>query len=65
MAESGHWMQKARHSMEKRGTKGVFKKAAERAGMSTAAYAEKEKHAKSGLMRKRATEALNFIHAGR
>jgi len=58
-----HWMQSARRSMEKKGTKGVFRKAAERAGMSTGAFADKEKHAKSGLMRKRATEALNFMHS--
>lgn len=58
-----NWMQGARRSMEKKGTKGVFKKAAERAGMSTGAFARKEKHAKSGLMRKRATEALNFMSA--
>lgn len=40
MAE--HWMQGARESIEKRGTKGVFKRAAERAGMSTGAYAQKK-----------------------
>ena len=40
MAE--HWMQGARESIEKRGTKGVFKKAAEKAGMSTPAYAAKK-----------------------
>jgi hypothetical protein len=37
MAE--HWMAGARRSIEKRGTKGVFKRAAQRAGMGTGEYA--------------------------
>ena len=46
--------------IEKRGTKGVFKAAADRAGMSTKAYAEQEKHA-SGKLGKRARLALTFM----
>ena len=43
MAEK--WMQHVSSGIKKRGTKGVFKAAAQRAGMSTRAYAEKKKHA--------------------
>jgi len=57
MAEK--WMQGVRRGMEKRGTKGVFKRAAQRAGMSTHAYAEKKKHA-SGKTGARARLALAF-----
>lgn len=39
--KSGGWMQKASKSIEKRGTKGVFKAAAKRAKMSTGDYATK------------------------
>lgn len=38
---------------------GAFRRAAQRAGMSTEAYAEKEKHA-SGTLGKRARLALTF-----
>lgn len=38
---------------------GIFKKAAKRAGMSTQAYASKEKHSDDPKMRKRATFAQN------
>ena len=36
-----NWMAGAKRSIEKRGTKGVFKRAAEHAGQSTAGYAAK------------------------
>jgi hypothetical protein len=39
MAE--HWMQGVAAGIKKRGTKGVFKRAAEHAGESTAGYASK------------------------
>jgi len=35
------WIQKARARMEKRGTVGSFRRAAQRAGMDTCSYAEK------------------------
>ena len=60
MAE--HWMQGAKESIEKRGTKGVFKKAAARAGKSTREYAEEKKHA-GGTTGKRARLALAFMSA--
>jgi hypothetical protein len=63
MADSGKFLQRASARMERKGTKGLFKRAAERAGMSTEAYAEKEKHAGSAKMRKRANFALNAMHA--
>lgn len=52
----------AAHAIERRGTKGVFKAAAQRAGMSTRAYAEKKKHA-AGKTGKRARLALAFMSA--
>ena len=60
MAEK--WMGGVKRGIEKRGTKGVFKAAAERAGMSTRAYAEKKKHA-SGKTGARARLALAFMSA--
>jgi hypothetical protein len=44
------------------GTKGVFREAAHRHGMSTYAYAEKEKHA-GGKLGRRANMALAFMSA--
>ena len=35
------WIQNARKRMEKRGTVGSFRRAAQRAGMDTCAYADK------------------------
>lgn len=60
-----HFLQKANKRMEEKGTKGSFKSAAERAGMSTLAYANKElsdPHA-SAKTKKRANFARNAIHA--
>lgn len=56
------WMQ-AESSREKHaGTKGVFRKAAERAGKSTRSFAEEHKHS-SGKIGKRARMALAFMSA--
>lgn len=60
MAEK--WMSHVSEGIEKRGTKGVFKAAAQRAGMSTRAYAEKKKHA-SGKTGHRARLALVYMGA--
>ena len=62
MAGAKRWMQGAASGIKKRGTEGVFKAAAQRAGMSTRAYAEKKKHA-SGKVGARARLALAFMHA--
>lgn len=62
MAE--HWMQQESERIEKSGKKGIFKRAAERAGMSTRSYAEKKKHA-GGVIGKRANEALNMMNSRR
>jgi hypothetical protein len=61
MAEE-KWMGKVSKGIEHRGTKGVFKAAAQRAGMSTRAYAEAKKHA-SGKTGRRARLALAFMHS--
>jgi hypothetical protein len=45
--------------IKKRGTEGVFSRAAKRAGMSTHAYAEEKEHSK-GKLGKRARLALTF-----
>lgn len=60
MAEK--WMQKVSEGIKKRGTKGVFAAAAERAGMSTRAYAEKHKHS-GGTIGRRANLALAYMSA--
>lgn len=57
------FLQKATERMEKKGTKGLFRRAAERAGMSTEAFAEKEKSSTDPKMRKRANFALNAMKA--
>jgi hypothetical protein len=62
MAGAKRWMQGVARGIKKRGTKGVFKAAAQRAGMSTRAYAEKKKHA-SGKVGRRARLALAFMSA--
>jgi hypothetical protein len=60
MAE--HWMQGVSRGIKKRGTEGVFKKAAARAGKSTHEFAEEKQHA-SGKIGKRARLALAFASA--
>lgn len=60
MAEK--WMQGVSEGIKKRGTKGVFKAAAQRAGMSTRAYAEKHKHS-AGKTGRRARLALAYMSA--
>lgn len=60
MAEK--WMQGVAEGIKKRGTKGVFKAAAQRAGMSTRAYAEKHKHS-GGKLGRRANLALAYMGA--
>ncbi len=57
-----NWMGKVSEGIKSRGTKGVFKKAAERAGKSTHEYAEEKKHA-SGKIGRRARLALAFASA--
>lgn len=56
MAEK--WIQKAREGMEAKGTVGSFSRAAKKAGMSTMAFARKEKNA-GGKMGKKANFAIN------
>lgn len=60
MAEK--WMQGVKSGIEKRGTKGVFKQAAARAGKSTHEFAEEHKHS-SGKVGRRARLALAFASA--
>jgi hypothetical protein len=60
MAE--HWMQNVSKGIKKRGTEGVFSRAAHRAGMSTSAYAKKKEHA-PGKIGKRARLAEAFASA--
>jgi hypothetical protein len=59
------WLQRASDKMESKGTKGLFKRAAERAGMSTAEFAVKEKNSPDPKMRKRATFAQNAMRASK
>ena len=59
---SKNWMQKESKREEAKGTKGSFSRSAERAGMSTQAYARKEEHA-PGKTGKRARMALAFASA--
>lgn len=59
---SGKWMQKASEDSERKGTKGVFKAAAQKAGKSTREYAEEKKHA-SGKTGARARLALAYMSA--
>jgi hypothetical protein len=60
MAEK--WMQREASREKHAGTKGVFKAAAQRAGMSTRAYAEKKEHA-PGKTGQRARLALVYMSA--
>lgn len=59
------WLRQATDKMEKSGTKGLFSRAAQRAGMSTQAFAAKEKNSPNPKMRKRATFAQNAMNAGK
>jgi hypothetical protein len=59
-----HWMQPVAKKIKKSGHSGVFREAATRHGMSTHAYAEKEKHA-SGTVGQRARLALAYMSAKR
>lgn len=56
------WMQSVNRGIKSRGTKGVFKAAAQRAGKSTQEFAEEKKHA-PGKVGKRARLALAFMSA--
>lgn len=56
------WMSKEASREKHAGTKGSFKAAAKRHGMSTSAYAHKEAHA-SGKVGQRARMALAFAAA--
>lgn len=53
------WMGKVNAGIKRRGTKGIFKRAAEHAGKSTHELAEEKKHSK-GKIGKRARLALAF-----
>lgn len=57
-----HWMQKESEREKHAGTKGIFKRAAARAGKSTREYAEEHKHS-SGKIGKRARMALAYMGA--
>jgi hypothetical protein len=59
------FLQKATERMEKKGTKGLFRRQAERHGMSTAEWAAQEKNSPDPQQRKRATFAQNAMKAGR
>ena len=57
-----NWMAKVSSGIKSRGTKGVFKRAAEHAGKSTHEFTEEKKHSK-GKIGKRARLALAFSSA--
>jgi hypothetical protein len=59
-----NWMEKESQREKHAGTKGIFKRAAERQGKSTHELAEDDKH-KSGKMGARARMALAFASARR
>lgn len=61
----GKFLQKADERMKAKGTKGLFRRQAERHGMSTEQWAEKEKNSDSPIQRKRATFAENAMRASR
>jgi len=65
MERMSKWLQKATDKMERKGTKGLFSRAAARAGMSTQAFAAKEKNSLDPKMRKRATFAQNAMRAAK
>jgi hypothetical protein len=54
-----HWIQAATEKMEKKGTKGLFARQAERHGMSTSEWTAKEKNSPDPAQRKRANFAAN------
>lgn len=58
-----NFLQKANASFERKGTKGLFRRQAERHGMSTAEWAAKEKNSPDPKQRKRATFAQNAMRA--
>jgi hypothetical protein len=60
MAEK--FMQAAAADIKRRGTKGSLKRAAKRAGKSTAEFAKENEHS-PGLLGKRARLAEVFMHA--
>jgi len=57
------FLQKATARLEAKGTKGLFRRQAERHGMSTEQWAEKEKNSPDPKQRKRATFAENAMNA--
>lgn len=57
------FLQKATARMEAKGTKGLFRRQAERHGMSTEQWAEKEKNSSDPKERKRANFALVAMRA--
>lgn len=62
MSKSGKWMQKVSEETKAKGHKGVFKAKAERAGMSTPAYAHEKEHSK-GRTGQQARLALAYMGA--
>lgn len=61
------WMQSVNKEIQKEGTEGVFRKEAQRHGMSTEEYARKVLNdpESTTLKKRRANLALNFIRASR
>ncbi len=59
------FLQKATERMEQKGTKGLFRRQAERHGMSTAEWAAEEKNSPDPRQRKRATFAQNAMGASK
>lgn len=57
-----HWMAGVKRGIKKRGTEGVFKRAAQDRGESTHQFAEEDKH-KTGKMGARARLALAYESA--
>ena len=66
-SQKRNWIGKASASMKRRGTKGTFSKAAQKAGMSTCAYANKvlANPKASPLQKKRANFARNAMKASK
>jgi hypothetical protein len=62
MADDPKWMEHASARMKSKGTVGSFSRAAKKAGMSTSAFAHKEKGA-GGKMGRKANFALNASKA--
>lgn len=59
------WLQRATEKMEKKGTKGLFRRQAERHGMSTEQWASHEKDSSNPKQRERATFAQNAMRASK